>query len=192
MRCETRTRLDGVAADAGWSDDMLLSLICRWVEATGIDAPLVEAVSVLAIEEGTLGGECAIPDDADGTSVAGSLPDTEAPDNAPPQNGAHCLLIRRFADLSTAHLTENLASWLEEECARQAEDRATEGMTSVWNLGSGFLVWVPDPAFDREEYDRIIDPVLAKILDAARAAGAEYVLFDRDAAVCPDLPSFDW
>ncbi|WP_181180813.1 hypothetical protein [Paracoccus sp. FO-3] len=65
-------------------------------------------------------------------------------------------------------------------------------MTSVWNLGTGFFAWVPDPAFDREEYDRIIDPVLVNILDFAGAAGAEYVLFDRDSPVCADLPSFDW
>lgn len=35
MSCETAIRLDGVAAHAGWSGGTLLSLICRWAEATG-------------------------------------------------------------------------------------------------------------------------------------------------------------
>jgi hypothetical protein len=99
---------------------------------------------------------------------------------------------RTFADLSTAHLTEGLAHWLEVECKRQANGGGTCGMPSVWNLGAGFLVWIPDPSFDRQAYLDAVDPILKRILEHARLAGADYVLLDRDADTCNALPVFDW
>lgn len=100
--------------------------------------------------------------------------------------------LRKFADLSTAHLTEELSNWLEAECRRRADGRATEGMPSVWNLGTGFFIWIPDPDFEHPEFEQVVDPVLKHILAYAGAAGADYVLFDRDADVCSGLPVFDW
>ncbi len=108
MLCETKALVEGCAADAGWSGDTLL---CRWAEATGIAASLVRELSTLAAEERTMGGEISIPDVEDGMS-----PDPDVSASALIPGGGHGLLIRRFADLSTAHLTEDLASWLEEEC----------------------------------------------------------------------------
>lgn len=144
---------------------------------------------MVAADEPVRGSERTIPDSRAGPSTGGASTDPEVSGDTPVPRGGQNLPIRRFADLSTAHLTRDLADRLAEECARQAVDRATEGMTPVWELGTGFLAWVPDPAFDGA---RIIDPVLARILDVARTAGADYVLFDRDARICPDLPSFDW
>lgn len=100
--------------------------------------------------------------------------------------------LRKFADLSTAHLTEDLSNWLEVECRRRADGHATEGMPSVWNLGTGFFIWIPDPDFEHPEFEQVVDPVLKHILAYAGAVGADYVLFDRDADVCSALPVFDW
>lgn len=100
--------------------------------------------------------------------------------------------LRSFADLSTAHLTGELAQWLEEECQRRSWGKATEGMPSIWNLGNGFFIWVPDPEFDHPDFDRVVGPILKRILEVARLAGADYVLLDRDAGTCDALPVFDW
>ena len=100
--------------------------------------------------------------------------------------------LRTFADLSTAHLTEGLAQWLEKECECRSWGEATEGMPSVWTLGTGFFIWIPDPEFDHPDYDRVVDPILKRILEHARQAGADYVLLDRDAGTCDALPVFDW
>lgn len=100
--------------------------------------------------------------------------------------------LRTFADLSTAHLTEELAQWLEAECERRSLGVATEGMPSIWNLGTGFFIWIPDPEFEHPDFDRVVDPVLQRILQYARQAGADYVLLDRDADTCDVLPVFDW
>lgn len=100
--------------------------------------------------------------------------------------------LRKFADLSTAHLTEELSTWLDAECKRRTEGHATEGMPSVWNLGTGFFIWIPDPDFEHPEFEQVVDPVLKHILAYAGAAGADYVLFDRDADVCSGLPVFEW
>lgn len=100
--------------------------------------------------------------------------------------------LRTFAELSTAHLTEALASALEQECDRRSRDAGTEGMPPVWNLGTGFLLWVPDPEFEHPDFDRAVDPVLKQILAVARQAGADYLLLDRDADTSAALPVFDW
>lgn len=100
--------------------------------------------------------------------------------------------LRIFAELSTAHLTEALANALEQKCDRRSRDAGAEGMPPVWNLGTGFLLWVPDPEFEHPDFDRGIDPVLQRILVVARQAGADYLLLDRDADTCAGLPVFDW
>lgn len=100
--------------------------------------------------------------------------------------------LRTFAELSTAHLTEALANALEQECDRRGCDAGTEGMPSIWNLETGFLLWVPDPEFAHPDFDRVVDPVLKQILTVARQAGADYLLLDRDADTCAALPVFDW
>lgn len=124
---------------------------------------------------------------------ANTAPDPAAPDFPATGVGASGeIRLRTFAELSTAHLTEGLAHWLEVECKRQANGGGTCGMPSVWNLGTGFLVWIPDPSFDRQAYLDAVDPILKRILEHARLAGADYVLLDRDADTCDALPVFDW
>lgn len=100
--------------------------------------------------------------------------------------------LRTLAELSTAHLTEALVDRLEEECDRCGRGAGTEGMPPIWNLGTGFLLWVPDPDFAHPDFDRVVDPVLKQILAVARQAGADYVLLDRDADTSAALPVFDW
>lgn len=117
-----------------------------------------------------------------------SDPDPANPTPATPGG----IRLRTFADLSTAHLTEGLALWLEVECQRQANGGGTRGMPSIWSLGTGFLVWIPDLPCDRQAYLDAVDPILKRILEAARQAGADYVLLDRDADTCDALPVFDW
>ncbi len=102
------------------------------------------------------------------------------------------IMLRTFAELSTAHLTEALANRLEQECDRRGRGGGTEGMPPVWNLGTGFLLWVPDPEFAHPDFDRVVDPVLKQILAVVRQAGADYLLLDRDADTSAALPVFDW
>lgn len=100
--------------------------------------------------------------------------------------------LRIFVELSAAHLTEALANALEQQCDRRGRGGGTEGMPTVWNLETGFLLWVPDPEFAHPDFGRGIDPVLQQILAVARQAGADYLLLDRDADTCAGLPVFDW
>ena len=76
-----------------------------------------------------MSGEPNVVPDPDGSDPTGAVIGTSGG-----------IRLRTFADLSTAHLTEGLAHWLEVECKRQANGGGTCGMPSVWNLGVGFLV----------------------------------------------------
>lgn len=90
--------------------------------------------------------------------------------------------LRVFFDCSTAHLSPASRGWLEDGVARTADQPL------AWVAGTpfGWFVWA-------DEYpDEAVPTDLAAIMQHARRHGAEYVLFDADAAEDAALPSFDW
>ncbi len=90
--------------------------------------------------------------------------------------------IRKMLDLSTAHLP---ARFFEPGCDLSGADLTESGM----------LLWVAaDPAADAapgaSEDDRA--PEVLAVRRYARAQGCDYILFDVNAGVCPDLPTWEW
>jgi hypothetical protein len=91
--------------------------------------------------------------------------------------------IRRVLDLSTAHLPERLGS------------RGLSGQDGViaYELdGYSWLMWVPpDPDRHAADHPGLPAEVLT-IQHYARRRGCDYALFDQDADVIGDLPTWDW
>ena len=127
MTCETFDARQRFAIDTGWSRDMLLLLACQWVEDKGYENDVADHLARLAPEAiaqrllAVAGGADHQADPVTRQDESGSTEDLHA---SP-------VRLRIFADLSTAHLTEDLARWLEEECQRRSFGKATEGMPSV-------------------------------------------------------------
>ncbi len=91
--------------------------------------------------------------------------------------------IRRVLDLSTAHLPEHLGSH-----GLSGQD----GVTAYDLDGYGWLMWVPpDPDSHAADYPRLPTEVLT-IQRYARQCGCDYVLFDQDADIIDDLPTWNW
>lgn len=90
--------------------------------------------------------------------------------------------LRVFFDCSTAHLSPASRAWLDDGVARSADQPLH------WVAGTpfGWLVWADEVPGDDVPAD------LAAIMRHARRHGAEYILFDADAAVNDALPTFDW
>ena len=88
--------------------------------------------------------------------------------------------IHDLLELSTAHLPPQLADHL-------SNIPGVHVCVTVY----GWLMWVPDPGDDASAVSSGCD-VLAPIQRYAQALGCAYVLFDRDAEVVNDLPSWDW
>jgi len=86
--------------------------------------------------------------------------------------------VRRFLDLSTAHLDDESRGFLE---------GGGEGVTS-YPLTYGWLVYVSEPG-SLACYE--VPGVLLEILSRARALGCEYVLLDSDAEMDAELPVFE-
>lgn len=86
--------------------------------------------------------------------------------------------LRLFFDCSNAHLSPASRSYLERECA--LPESAAAATTYGW------FVWA------EEEPVAAMPADLAAIMAYARSQGAEYILFDRDAAVSDALPTFSW
>jgi len=88
--------------------------------------------------------------------------------------------IYSVLDLSTAHLPEELR-----------DDLNAEPGVIAHKLTYGWLMWVPtDPV---EHAAETIDPMPAQVLAVQRYAhslGCQYVLFDRDADVSAELPTW--
>jgi hypothetical protein len=88
--------------------------------------------------------------------------------------------LRRFLDLSTAHITPSTCA---AACAR-AVPWANTTPTS-----HGFIVY----AHDERASDGFDD--LWAVLQFARAQGCDYVMFDADASTLPEaagLPTWEW
>ena len=100
--------------------------------------------------------------------------------------------VRRFLDLSTAHLPVKLREFrtLNQYAAVTVYER-TDGESSRYQP---MTLWVPDdPSGWAEEYDEDDQPpaeVLALQL-YARELGCDYIQFDRDASIIPGLPTWE-
>ena len=88
-------------------------------------------------------------------------------------------VVRRFLDLSNAHLTN--------------QDRAL--LNACAGRDTGELLCATTPygwfVFACEERPQISDTLCA-LFQEARQHGCEYLLFDRDAAEIDGFPVFDW
>jgi hypothetical protein len=95
--------------------------------------------------------------------------------------------VRKFLDLSTAHLTEEQRLFGDRD-----GDRASWGDAIVDVRDYGFLLWVPDDPMESAAVteDGIPENLLAVQL-YARKHDCDYVLFDADAEVDDDLPVFE-
>jgi hypothetical protein len=92
-------------------------------------------------------------------------------------------MIRTILDLSTAHLPAHLGGR-----ALSGED----GVIAYELEGYGWLMWVPpDPDGHAADHPALPAQVLA-IQRYASERGCDFVLFDRDADILSDLPTWDW
>lgn len=85
--------------------------------------------------------------------------------------------LRLFLDCSTAHLSPATRDLLDAQALR--------GDALIAATPYGWFLWV------REAADPDHPPDLARIEAEARALGARYILFDRDAPVSDALPIFE-
>lgn len=109
-----------------------------------------------------------------------SVEDEDGEDVTPPTAAGH---VRRFLDLSTAHLSPAARDWLENK------DWADSSSLPGGATSYGWFVYAPAefPMNDDE-----MPPELAGVLRFARSHGTDYVLFDRDAMEIDGLPTFPW
>ena len=114
--------------------------------------------------------------DADSKTVPGRLPEPAAG-----RDRADATTVRRFLDLSTAHLQPADRSFLD----HSADPDARDGVV-VMRGAYGWFVY----AHDDRCCDGISD-VLWAIFRTARAHGCDYVLFDADADTMGSLPVFE-
>ncbi len=82
------------------------------------------------------------------------------------------MAIRKFLDLSTAHVTKETARLLDAK------------LCYAVNTGTGWFIFV------LPENPDVAD--LAAVFDLARKSDCDYVLMDCDADVLEELPSWDW
>lgn len=88
--------------------------------------------------------------------------------------------VRKFLDLSTAHLPREILESLPE-------------LTVAYPTEYGALLWVPE---DLEDYygglDQDIPEELRRVVVYARELDCDYILFDSDALIDDNLPTFEW
>lgn len=89
--------------------------------------------------------------------------------------------IRQFLIVSTIHVTQETAKMLDET---PVKDWPVAG--GPWGT-YGWFMWCRE-----EDLEGNIPPELMGVFDFARAAGCNYVLFDRDGDQRDDLPQFEW
>lgn len=93
---------------------------------------------------------------------------------------APALSVRSILELSTGHLTEKTAS--------EMALNLIELPSSLKQDENGYFLAVhPDPECDAS-YPDCIQPHLA----LARDNNCDFILYDRDAALTPGLPAWDW
>ena len=89
-------------------------------------------------------------------------------------------MIRKFLDLSTAHVTGATAEFL-------SETPPAHWPVYGGNLEHGWFLCATMP-----EGDDALPPELCAVVRHARAADCDYVLFDGDAETVDELPTFEW
>jgi hypothetical protein len=101
--------------------------------------------------------------------------------------------VRKFLDLSTAHLTEDMR--IELECLYLREGNLAEGTLHgivIHPTEVGGLMYVPErPEDEARNQEDGVDGLLLSIQLYARRHGCDYVLFDRDAEVDAALDVFE-
>ena len=86
-------------------------------------------------------------------------------------------MVRMFKEFSTGHLPYSEIEWLHAEVKR--------GLTSVYQNDAGFFVWTG--LFNLTDCPSHLWQILLTVPDQI-----DYVLFDRDVELDPDLPNFEW
>ena len=86
--------------------------------------------------------------------------------------------LRLFLDCSTAHLSRSARDWLDASVA--------DGARMVAATPCGWFIWVGHDSAAHVPAD------LVATMRRARSLDADYILFDADAALVPELPVFDW
>lgn len=103
------------------------------------------------------------------------------------------MTVRRFLDLSTAHLCPGTREWLDKQGLLTARSRTFHDPDVVVLLGStpyGWFVYADEASTDEEPGPRV-PADLWTCMAKARAEGCEYILFDADARPLVDLPTFE-
>lgn len=88
-------------------------------------------------------------------------------------------MLRTFLDLSTEHMKPETADMLEKT---EWKDWPVSGSRTA----HGFFIYAHDSD------DGSIPADLWTVMCFARECGADYILFDCDAATVVGLPTFDW
>jgi len=96
-------------------------------------------------------------------------------------------MVRKFLDLSTAHLTPRDADYLEGAAAEWEVIARGGGSASITcgRLPFGFFVHASD-----EPCEDVPDNI-RRVMARARELDCDYILFDQDAEPCEGLPLFD-
>lgn len=95
------------------------------------------------------------------------------------------MMLRTFLDASSGHLSSGTWDWLDAQLSdTPLRDPRNESAAEIagGKTRYGWLVYAPEGIAEGLPED------LTRILLRAREQGAEYVLFDCDAAPAPDLP----
>jgi hypothetical protein len=97
-------------------------------------------------------------------------------------------MIRKFLDISNAHVSKEARDWLNEQAAENHEDG---GYPGCWHVASHVFGWwlrAAEPDDAHEGFPESLLPVCAH----AKAAGCDFILLDADAEVIDGLPVYDW
>ena len=94
-------------------------------------------------------------------------------------------MIRSFLDASSGHLSPETWAWLDAQLSDDLlRDPAAEHAAQIAGGRTRYGWFV----YASEDLPEGVPPDLTAVLSRARARGAEYVLFDCDAAAIEDLP----
>lgn len=90
------------------------------------------------------------------------------------------MTILKMLDLSTSHVSKETAQTL---------DEAPDGTINAYQKDEyGWFVWVPPTEWERADQPADLLAAFAY----ARTQQCDWIMFDRDAEIIDDLPSFDW